>query len=122
MDDPAQSKRDAEAYQREQRKKGEDLAYERGQENARMEAHFAELDRHVLDINGSVARNAEETKALRGCVEGFIADQGKRDAVTDALKKVVRESAAKSVSTRVFLVSLGGFFVALTTLMLGVVR
>lgn len=99
--------------------KAADLAYAKGTADARTAAHFAELDRHVLDINGSVERMEHSLDSVERRLAAIEAREQARDAVAIATSKAVERHGQAQISSRTFalgvvaiIVSIAGLFVS----------
>ena len=106
-DDSEQLRQDrASALVRERDATAEDLAYAKGRESMRIDAHLETHDRQLAAINGSVERGARETGRLAERVGQLEQAFTKYVTVAQTRSEVAADLAAKSLSSRQFWVGL----------------
>jgi hypothetical protein len=97
----------------------EERAYDAGVVAADIQSRLAAHDKHLADINGSVGDMNRELHKLRVGQNEIRSDLNTREQISKALAVVVREAAAKQVTTRSFFLGVAGLMLSLAALYLG---
>lgn len=95
--------------------KAENLAYKRGQAEAEINSRFDQLERHSKEINGSIAESAKRLAGVEAATIRIEKAQAVAEAASHAAKEAAAEAANAQVSTRTFLLGLGGLVLATVT-------
>jgi AmiR/NasT family two-component response regulator len=97
----------------------EERAYDAGKVAADIQARLDEHGRHLTTINGSIDHTGRELAKLHKDLDDLKADLNTREQVSRALAKVVKDAAARQVTTRTFVLGVVMVVIALGGLYLG---